>query len=146
MADRMKRRYLSEFLCHPPTECLCQMSNLLLTFSTRCTAGSSEREYTRFDFLCFQVGTIISPKNNELCRGLQQGTVTDGIESWDSWQKYPNRIVEVSDFTEDRVLEFLTWLIHQFAPIVCFKGSRKDYLNKFPLFPCRTVHTGQQIG
>ena len=28
-------------------------------------------------------------------------------------------------------MEFLAWLIHQFAPIVCFKGSRKDYLNKF---------------
>ena len=50
----------------------------------------------------------------------QENPDNDEVEAWEDWEAFPD-IDQHSSFHEGEVVEFLAWLIHNFAPYVCIK-------------------------
>ena len=90
--------------------------------------------YTRLDFLRIEVGSIQTKGNVELFKQLQETQdkpdQDDEVEEWNNWKTFPN-IEQHSTFHEGAALEFLAWLIHNFAPYVCIKPEHKDLREKY---------------
>ena len=60
----------------------------------------------------------------------QENPDDDEVEAWEDWEAFPN-IDQHSSFHEGEVVEFLAWLIHNFAPYVCIKPEYKDLREKY---------------
>lgn len=86
-------------------------------------------KYTRLNFLRIELGSIRSQGNVQLRNDLLENQATpvpDEVEEWEKWSRFPN-LEPYSNFCEGgEALDFLAWVIHNFAPYVCISQGEQN--------------------